>query len=100
MQEKDIEKHLVKYAEQKGMLTFKFTSPATAGVCDRIFIHKGRVLFMEIKTLKGRLSPLQQRHGERLQAHGANYAVVYGLVDGRKVLTDFYADVFFNGDFS
>ena len=87
--EKDIEKKLVKYAESLGMLTFKFTSPSNAGVVDRIFIYRGQVFFMEIKTVSGKLTPLQKRHGAQLIAHDAHYGVAYGYAQGEKLLNDF-----------
>ena len=47
--EKDIEAKVCLYARDKGMLTYKFTSPARAAVPDRMFIYKGRVFFIEFK---------------------------------------------------
>lgn len=43
MNEQAIEQHLKKAVEAIGGLCWKFTSPGTAGVPDRICIHHGRV---------------------------------------------------------
>ena len=92
--EKDIEKKLTKYAEDKGMLAFKFVSPATRGVVDRLFIMHGHVLFMEIKTRRGKLSPLQIHHGQELRQHNCAYCVSYGYDQGVKAIDDFLHAVY------
>jgi len=88
--EKDVEAALVRHAKKKNMLSYKFTSPSCRGVCDRIFISEGRVLFMEIKRSSGRLTDLQIRHQETLKKHGANAVVVYGIEQGKEVLDGFF----------
>lgn len=50
MNEHAIEQHLKKAVEAIGGLCWKFTSPGTAGVPDRICIHRGRVIFVELKA--------------------------------------------------
>lgn len=97
MLERDVERKIAQYAKEKGMLTYKFTSPACRGVCDRIFISEGRVLFMEIKTLTGKLSELQRRHQKVLKNHGANAVVVYGFEHGKKVVDEFFKGKGFAG---
>lgn len=90
MLERGVEKKIVQHAKEKGMLTYKFTSPSCRGVCDRILISEGRVLFMEIKTLTGKLSELQKRHQCILKNHGANTVVVYGADHGKRVVDEFF----------
>jgi len=51
MLEKDIEKSVKRYAESKGWLTRKWTSPGHMFVPDQIFITPtGRVIFIEFKA--------------------------------------------------
>lgn len=88
--ERDVERKIAQYAKEKGMLTYKFTSPACRGVCDRIFIFMGRVLFMEIKTSTGKLSENQKRHQSLLRSHGANAVVVYGFEQGKETIDEFF----------
>ena len=66
-----LEKKIVAHATKLGMLSFKFTSPSQKGVPDRIFIHKGHVLFLEIKAPKKRPTQLQMRTLTKLRDHGA-----------------------------
>ena len=50
MLEKQIEAKVCDYAKSKGVLAYKFTSPARAAVPDRMFISPdGRVWFCEFK---------------------------------------------------
>ena len=53
MLEKTIERHLVNGVKKLGGLCYKFTSPSTQGVPDRIIITaQGRVIFAELKTTR------------------------------------------------
>jgi hypothetical protein len=56
--EKDIEKYLNKRIKQLSGLSFKWLSSVT-GVPDRIVILNQKVLFVELKTETGKLSPRQ-----------------------------------------
>ena len=80
MIEKDIEKILVKEIKAAGGLAYKFISPGNDGVPDRIVILPGGdVLFVELKSDKGRLTKLQLRQIERIRETGAEVWVVQGL---------------------
>lgn len=50
-----------------------------AGVPDLLWIREGQAFFTEVKTEKGRLSPVQVRTLELLEAAGAICEVAYGL---------------------
>lgn len=78
--EKEIEKRLTIKLKELGCLVYKFISPNNAGVPDRIVIYPGgRVDFIELKTISGRLSPLQAAQIDKLKRKGANVDVVVGL---------------------
>lgn len=49
MIENDIEKYLKKQVIKIGGLCYKWVSPGTRGVPDRIVIHKGHTYFVELK---------------------------------------------------
>ena len=59
MLEKELEAKVVKYAKEKGILTYKFVSPNNRGVPDRIFLKRGNTLFLEFKVGKNRVTKLQ-----------------------------------------
>lgn len=78
--EKEIEKRLTTKLKNLGCLVYKFISPNNAGVPDRIVIYPGgRVDFIELKTLSGRLSPLQAAQIDKLKRKGAKVYIVVGL---------------------
>lgn len=78
--EKEIEKRLTTKLKNLGCLVYKFISPNNAGVPDRIVIYPGgRVDFIELKKLSGRLSPLQAAQIDKLKRKGANVDIVVGL---------------------
>lgn len=47
--ENDIENRLIRKVNALHGLTFKFTSPSTKGVPDRVVIYRGRTIFIELK---------------------------------------------------
>lgn len=52
--ENDIEKYLVRQIKRIGALCYKFTSPGTRGVPDRIILYRGNVFFVELKRSGGK----------------------------------------------
>ena len=64
--ERDVERYLIKECERRGWLCWKFVSPGRRGVPDRIVIRPGAVAFVEVKREGGRVSPLQVRRIEEL----------------------------------
>ncbi len=61
MREAEIERYFVWAVERIGGKTWKFTSPGRRGVADRIAcLPNGDTWFVELKTLSGKFSALQQ----------------------------------------
>lgn len=68
MLEKDIESKVCVHARNKGMLAYKFTSPARAAVPDRLFIlPNGKMFFCEFKRQGQKPTPAQEREHQRLR---------------------------------
>ena len=75
--EKHIEAHLVKKVKEIGGVAFKFVSPANRGVADRVVVLPGGgVIFVEVKSATGKLSPLQEQFAKDMQRLGQNYIVL------------------------
>ena len=61
MREKSIEAKLVDAVKAAGGVCWKFTSPGTAGVPDRIvLLPSGRIAFVEVKASGEKPHPLQR----------------------------------------
>ena len=87
MRESAIEQAICRYAKSVGILQFKFTSPNRAGVPDRIFLLPDRrVIFMEMKTPKGRLSRLQENEIRIIHKYGHSVYVVDSVEQGKEIL--------------
>ena len=89
-QEKKVEKALVRMLSNLGCESYKFVSQNCRGVPDRLFItEEGRVFFAELKTIKGRLSSLQEIQIKKLKALKQEVYVIYGMDGVRKFVEDF-----------
>lgn len=97
MRERDIERWLRRQIESMGGLAYKFSSPGNDGVPDRIAIMpEGRVWFIELKTDKGRLTPIQTWQQDRLRKRGVMVRTVYGMDEAEWLIKDMA--VFMAGD--
>ena len=80
--EKDIEAYLTRKVRDAGGKAYKFVSPTNRGVADRLVVLPGgRVWFVEVKQLGGRLTPLQRFFAEEVKGLGCNYAIVWSKED-------------------
>lgn len=84
MKESRIEARLTQGVKALGGTAYKFVSPGNVGVPDRLVILPGgKVIFVELKTDTGRLSPMQAHQIRELRRRDAEVWVVYGE-DGLK----------------
>lgn len=74
--ERQIEQALKHSVESLGGLCWKFTSPGTTGVPDRICIRQGTVVFVELKAPGKKPRPIQQRRIQQLREQGFEVFVV------------------------
>ena len=89
MRERDIEKWLRRQVENLGGLAFKFTSPGNDGVPDRLAVLPGgTIYFIELKTDRGRLTPIQRWQQDRLRQLGVNVAVIKGMDEAAEFIEE------------
>lgn len=87
MLEKQIEAKVCDYAKTKGLLAYKFTSPARAAVPDRMFIAPdGRVFFCEFKAAGKKPTAAQDREHTRLRQHKVNVFVIDNVDEGKAMI--------------
>ncbi len=87
MLEKHIEAKVCDYAKQRGLLVYKFTSPARAAVPDRLFIlPSGRMFFCEFKREGQKPTPPQEREHKRLRQHKVSVFVIDNVDDGLRTV--------------
>lgn len=67
--ESTLEKKIRKAAKDMGIYVRKTVAPSHAGFPDRMFAFGGRVLFLEVKDLGKRPTPLQHHELSELMAH-------------------------------
>ena len=80
MRESAIEARLRDGVKAMGGICWKFVSPGTTGVPDRIIILPGgRIIFVELKADTGRTSDIQQYRINELRNIGADVRILKGL---------------------
>lgn len=70
--ERSVENYLKERIESIGGKCYKFVSPGTDGMPDRIVIYKGTVVFIETKRPGGKPRALQKERIEELRALGVS----------------------------
>jgi hypothetical protein len=87
MLEKDIESRVCDYAKVKGLLVYKFTSPARRSVPDRLFIlPNGQMFFCEFKRLGQTPTVQQNREHVRLRQQKVSVFVIDNVDDGKAMV--------------
>ena len=67
--------------EQLGGLCWKFTSPGTAGVPDRVILHDGQIYFVELKTERGRRSKVQKYIHKKMREQKIDVYMIWSKKD-------------------
>jgi hypothetical protein len=87
MLEKQIEAKVCEYARERGLLVYKFTSPARAAVPDRLFVlPNGKMFFCEFKRQGEKPTPAQEREHHRLRQHKVSVWVIDNVIDGKEMV--------------
>jgi hypothetical protein len=88
MLEHVIEEAVCRYARDKRMLAYKFSSPGRAAVPDRLFLTAGGdIFFCEFKRHGQKPTPAQVREIERLRSRNIKVYVIDNIEEG-KVMID------------
>ena len=89
MREREIERKLVNAVKERGGLCWKFTSPGTAGVPDRIILMpKGHIAFVETKAPGETMRPLQEKRKRQLESLGFKVFCLDSIEDIPKVIAE------------
>ena len=89
MLEKQIEAKVCDYAKERGLLVYKFTSPARAAVPDRMFVlPNGKIFFCEFTRGGQKPTQAQEREHHRLRQHKVVVYVIDDVVAGLRMVDD------------
>ncbi len=86
--EGQVERYLYSKVTANYGLCWKFVSPGTAGVPDRIIIHGHRVLFVELKRPGEKPRPLQQGVARKMREAGANVYCISSTAQVDKLMRE------------
>ena len=90
MLEKTLQRKIIKLFKNHGILTRKLDASNHRGWPDLIAIKGGVVVFIEVKTLTGRVSRLQAVTHAELAEHGASVEVVRNLEEASKIIFNYF----------
>lgn len=96
MRESTIEAAVCAYAKSKGCLTLKLSGQNQKGQPDRMFLHYGRVLFVEFKAPGKRPTALQARWLDRLTYNGFHASSCDDIDKGKHLVDILTAHVTWN----
>lgn len=92
MTESQLEARLGRMVRERGGLYYKFTSPGSPGVPDRIVIAPGgRVIFLELKTQAGCLQKIQRYRISEMREKGAEVWVVKGIAQAKAFVEEVFS---------
>ena len=92
MRESVIEARLRDGVKARGGICWKFVSPGTTGVPDRLIILPGgKVFFIELKADTGRTSDIQKHRIDEMRNIGADVRVLTGLSQVKAFLEEMMA---------
>lgn len=71
MKESTLQRNIITALQSEGYLVYKLTAPSFPTGCpDLLVMQCGRHIFLEIKTLTGRLSKVQKAYSNYLNKYG------------------------------
>ena len=87
--ENKIEKWLNEQVRKLGGKSYKFISPGNPGVPDRIYLFPGgRIYFVELKRIIGKLSNVQVWQREQFRQMGVDVKVIYGMDQAKEFVKE------------
>jgi len=78
MKEQDYQKKISDKLEKEGWYVIKLIKTNKNGIPDLIAIKEDKTIFIECKTLKGKLSKIQEFRLDEVKAKGIDCFVSYG----------------------
>ena len=91
--ESAIQSHIIQYMTMRNWFVMRLNSGmvenkyggrirlAPAGTPDLLLIKDGKILFIEVKSAIGKITPLQEEFAEKLRSYGAEVILSRGIDD-------------------
>lgn len=81
-----VEARIIRDAQKRGWWQVKIMKTSKKGVMDRVFIRRGRVVWMELKRFGKEPNRQQELRAEEMRAHGAEVHWVDNYDDAMRIL--------------
>lgn len=87
--ESKIEEWINGQIKNMGGRSYKFVSPGNPGVPDRIYLlPDGRIYFVELKRIIGKLSNVQVWQRDQFKAMGVDIRTIYGMDQAKEFIKE------------
>ena len=90
MRESTIERAVCDYARKHGVMAMKLAGPNQKGQPDRMFLFKGKVIFIEFKAPRGKPTPLQEKWLRDLRTQKFIAVVCEDAADGKWLIDQIF----------
>jgi hypothetical protein len=84
--ERELESDIGSFAKLRGWWYCKFVAPGKRSVPDRLFIRRGRHVFIEVKRFGEEPTRQQLKRHRDMRDHGAEVHWVDNLADAKRIL--------------
>jgi hypothetical protein len=84
---------VIEFARKKGIIAIKLTTMkarGTVGWPDYLFLHAGKVMFIEFKAPGAKPTPRQEQQIQKLIKNGFYVRVIDDMLEGRRALATFF----------
>jgi len=89
MRESDIQRKILKYLESQGGYAVKVVVANRSGVPDILYCLDGEFWAFEVKSPKGKQSPLQSWNQTQIEKAGGKYFVICSIEEVKQILGEY-----------
>lgn len=84
--ERSLVDQMLKYLKKIGAYTIKTSDKFTSGIPDLLICYNNRTIFVEVKTFKGIVSPIQKYTIEQIRKRGCEAYIIRSLESLKEII--------------
>jgi len=88
LKEQDIQTAIIKGLESRGAYVVKVIKASKSGVPDVLACLDGKFIALEVKTIKGKVSPIQEYHVQKVLCAGGICGIVRSVDEALRLIAE------------